>query len=217
MRMSLSIKSQVFKYSILVVLFATPLCVMVNAESTRVFLDPPSQMVGAVGDSFMVNVTVADVSNLYGFGFKLYYDSSVMNGTQAAEGSFLKSGGQTTWSLVSFTDHYNSTHGLVWVNCFLIGNASGISGSGVLATIKFKSLAVATTPLDLANVQLSDRNANLIPHEDVDGLVTVVPEFTSLVAFLTLVAASLFGVLIRKRATQGLEFQLIASMLGGGR
>jgi hypothetical protein len=80
-----------------------------GAESTRVFLDPTSQTVSAVGDSFEVNVSIANVSNLYGYQFKLYYDSTIVNGTrQPTEGSFLKSGGgQTFFDTVSFTDHYN--------------------------------------------------------------------------------------------------------------
>jgi hypothetical protein len=173
---------------------------MVDAGSTRVFLDPPTQTVGSIGDSFIANVSVADVFNLYGYEFKLYYNSTVMNGTQVVEGSFLKSQGQTFFSVVNFTDHYDSTHGVVAVACTLLGMSS-VSGSGVLATIKFKSLAVAeSTPLHLADVELGDRNLSPIPHEDVDGTVTVIPEFTSLVAFSTLIIASLFGVLVRKRA-----------------
>jgi len=187
-----------FRYSILIVLFAMLIGVRVDAGPTRVFLDPSSQTVGAVGDSFTVNVSIADVVNLYGYGFKLYYDSTVMNGTEVIQGSFLKGGSQT---VLSFTDHYNSSRGLVWVDCFLIGNVPGISGSGVLATIEFKSVNVAaSSPLHLADVELSDSHVSLIPHEDVDGIVTVVPEFTSFFAFLALITVSLFGVLVGKRA-----------------
>jgi hypothetical protein len=189
---------RVFGYSILMSFFAMPVVVMADAGLTSVFLYPSSQTVGAVGDSFTVNVSIADVANLYGYGFKLYYDSTVMNGTQVIQGSFLKGGSQI---VLSFTDHYNSSRGLVWVDCFLIGNVSGMSGSGVLATIEFESVNVATSsPLHLADVELSDSHVSVIPHEDVDGIVTVVPEFTSFAAFLTLIIASMFGVLAGKRA-----------------
>lgn len=201
---------KILKWSALIVLLTMPLGAVTKAgaDSTRVFLDPTSQTVSAVGDSFAVNVSIADVSNLYGYQFKLYYDSSIMNGTgQPAEGSFLSSGGgQTFFYTVSFTDHYNSTYGVVWVTSTLTGSVPGVSGGGVLVMITFKSLvAVDSVPLHLADVELSDPDASPISHEDSDGIVTVVPEFTSLLAVLTLIAASLFGVLFGKRATRKVQ------------
>jgi outer membrane protein assembly factor BamB len=139
--------------------------------ATRVFIDPPTQTVGDVGDFFIVNVDVADVSNLYAFEFKLYYDSTVMNGTQASQGSFLK-GGVTVF--FSFIDEYNSTYGFLNIAVTLFGSVPGVSGSGVLATIKFKSLAPAeSVPLHLADVKLSDPNINPITTDTTDGAVTV--------------------------------------------
>jgi len=198
--MLLSRFSRVLEYSILEVLLIMSLSATISAGSTRVSIDPPSLTVGAVGDSFISNVSISDVANLYGYEFKLYYNSTVMNGTQVIEGSFLESGGSAFFRVVNFTDHYDSTQGLVSIVCTLIGNVSGISGGGVLATIKFKSLALADSAgLHLADVELRDPYLSPIPHENVDGTVTVVPEFTSLVIFLTLIAASLFVVLVRKR------------------
>lgn len=198
---------RVFGCSILIAFLAMPLGVMADAGVASVFVFPSSQTVGAVGDSFTVNVSIADVANLYGYGFKLYYDSAVMNGTEVVQGSFLKGGGQTLWLMMSFTDHYNSTHGLVWADCSLTGTVPGVSGSGVLATIKFKSVNVAAScPLHLAEVALSDNHASRIPNEDVDGVVTVVPEFASFAAVLALTTASLFGVLAGKRAMRKSRF-----------
>ena len=192
-----------FTYSVLIVLLAVRLAAVMTADagSTHIFLDPSGQTVGAVGDSFTVNVSIADVTNLCGYEFKLYYDSAVMNGTdKPVEGSFLKSHSQTLFWVVSFTDHYNLTHGVVWIDC-TVYPVTGINGSGVLATIKFKSLALGNSvPLHLADVELSDPNSSPIPCEVIDGTVTVVPEFTSTVSVLTLTIASLLGVFFGKRA-----------------
>ena len=197
--MLLSIKFvKVFKYSTLIVFLTMPLGVVmtVNAGLTRVFVDPPSQTVSNVGNSFTVNVSIANVSNLYAYQFQLYYNSTIMNGTQVSEGSFLKSSGQTFFLVMNFTDHYDSDRGIVCITCTLTGNLPGTNGSGVLTTMNFKSLATAdSSPFHLADVLLYNSNASPIPHEDADGIVTVVPEFTSLVEFLTLIAASLFGAL----------------------
>jgi hypothetical protein len=174
--------------------------VTADAELTRVFVDPPSQTVNNVGDSFTVNISITNVFNLYAYQFKLYYNSTITNGTQVSEGSFLKSGGQTFFWVMNFTDHYDSDHGIVSITCTLTGNLPGTNGNGVLATINFKSLATAnSTPLHLADVLLYDNNVSPIPHEEADGTVTIIPEFTSLVAFLTLITTSLFGTLLRSK------------------
>jgi len=202
--MLLSVKfAKFFKYSALIVLLTMPLgaVIIVEATSTWAFLDPSTQTVGAIGDFFTVNVSIADVFDLYGYGFKLYYDSTVMNGTQVIEGSFLKSGGRTLFWVMNFTDHYDSTHGVVWIVCSLLGNVSGVSDSGVLATIKFESVSVGDSiPLHLADVELFDSSGSPIPHEDLDGTVTVIPEFMPMFVFLTSIIASLFGILVGKRA-----------------
>jgi hypothetical protein len=117
---------KIFAWSALIVLLAMPLgsVTKAGAESTRVFLDPTNQTISAAGDSFAVNVSIADVSNLYGYQFKLYYESAIMNGTgQPTEGSFLSSGGgQTFFDTATFTDHYNSTYGAVWITGTLTGS-----------------------------------------------------------------------------------------------
>jgi hypothetical protein len=194
---------EVFTYSVLIVFSTLPFGFLatVYAESTRIFLDPASQTVAAVGDIYTVNVSISDVSNLYGYELKLYYNSTLMNGTQAIEGPFLKSGGgQTFFYTVNFTDNYNSTHGLLYIACTLTENLSGVSGNGVLATIKFESLALGNSSLlHLADVKASDPNASSISHEDSDGIITVLPEFTSLLAALTLIIASVFAILLEKR------------------
>jgi hypothetical protein len=201
--------SEVFMYSALIVFLTLPFgaLVTVYAESTRIFLDPASRTVGAVGDSYTANVSISDVSNLYGYELKLYYNSTLMNGTQVIEGSFLKSGGgQTFFYTVNFTDNYNSTYGLLYIASTLTGNLSGVSGSGVLATVKFESVALGnSSSLHLADVKASDPNAFSISHEDSDGIVTVLPEFTSLFAALTLIIASLFAILLEKRAMRKSE------------
>ncbi|GEM_PF-2626585 len=192
-------------YSVIVVLLTLSMCnVSSDAASASLSLEPSSQTVGAVGVIFTVNVSIADVSNLYAYSLKLYYNSTLMNGTEVAEGPFLKSGGvQTFFNIANFTDHYNSTLGIVSIYSLLMGGALGVNGSGVLITVQFKSLAPGNSvPLHLEDVNLSDPNSNSIPYTiPSDGTVTVVPEFTSLVAILTFVAISLVVLLVRKRAT----------------
>jgi hypothetical protein len=193
---------KVFKYSILIIFLTMPLNAVttVNAELTRVFVDPSSQTVNNVGDTFTVNISITNVFNLYAYQFKLYYNSTVMNGTQVEEGSFLKNSGQTFFLINNFTDQYDSGRGIVYVTCTLTGPLQGANGNGVLATITFKSLTTANSnPLHLAEVLLYDSNVSPIPYEVVDGTVTIIPEFTSLIGLLTLIIASLLSALIRNK------------------
>lgn len=177
-----------------------------DAASASLSIEPSSQTVSAIGVTFTVNVSIADVTNLYGYSLKLYYNSTLLNGTQVTEGPFLKSGGQTFFDVENFTDNYNSTDGVVFVVCLsLTGiNAPGVNGAGVLISVQFKSLTLGNSvPLQLADISLSDPNSKAISYgTPSDGTVTVVPEFTSLVAIVTLIAASLFVILIGKRTTR---------------
>ena len=195
---------QVFTYSTVVLLLTIPFhaVIMADAESTGVFLDPPSQTVGAVGDHFTVNVSISDVSNLYGYELKIYYNSTLLNGTRVTEGSFLRSGGSTFWDPVNFTDHYNLTEGVLYIADLLTANVPGMSGGGVLATIEFKSIALGSCVLHLEDVKLSDPTPSQISHVDSDGAVTVVPELAPVALFLALIIASLFGILLGRRTVR---------------
>ena len=199
---------KVFAYSALLILLMILVGVVRigDAASTNLSLEPSSQTVGAIGDNFTVNVNIADVSNLYGYELEVYYNSTLMNGTQVTEGPFLNESGsnQPFFSVVSFTDHYNSTEGVVWITATLVGSVPGVSGGGILVTIQFKSIALGNSvPLQLTDVALSDPDASPISYEVLPGgTVTVVPEFTSLIAVLTLITASTFAILVRKRVTR---------------
>jgi hypothetical protein len=145
-------------------------------------------------------VNISDVFNLYAYEFKLYYSSIALNGTPpAVEGPFLESGGQTFFENLTFTDHYNSTYGVVWIVNTLIGNVPGVDGDGLLATIRFNATAAGNSiPLYLSDIKLSDPEANLIPYVNFDGTVTVLPEFTRTTALLIMILISI-PILLRVR------------------
>ena len=168
------------------------------AQQATVELTPASYTVPNVGLAFNVNVTVGDVENLYGYEFKLFYSKDILNGTSVTEGSFLKTGGVSTFFFVAnFTDNYNATHGYVHVSATRMGNVSGANGTGTLATVSFKSVSTdGPRILHLADVKLSDPDSTAIPFAAVDGEVTVLPEFPAalipaLLAALSLVAVGL--------------------------
>jgi hypothetical protein len=192
-----------FACSALIIIFIISLGVVIkaNAASAVVFVDPSSQEVSAIGGSFTVNVSISGVSDLYGYDLKLYYNSTFLNGTKVTEGSFL--GESAFFDVFTFADRYNLTEGVVWVFATLQGLVPGVNGGGVLFTVKFKSLASGTSvPLSLAEVSLVDSNDSPISYSLSEGTVTIVPEFTSVALFVTLLAASISAILIGKRAAR---------------
>jgi hypothetical protein len=172
-----------------------------NADLTLIRVDPSQTIVPEVGQSFSVNVSVVGANRLAGWSFELYYSNAILNGTEVVEGGFLKSGGNT-FMIINFTDNYNDTHGRMSASCVLTGvEVKGVDGNGVLATVKFKTrINGGPSTLKLSNTKLSDPNASPITHETVDGIITVVPEFSLVVVVIFLVIASLSAVRLARIA-----------------
>lgn len=173
-----------------------------DGQQTTVYVSPAAYTVPNVGSTFSVNVSVQGVENLSGWEFKLYYPRQILNGTMVVEGAFLKAGGVSTFFLVAnFTDDYNTTQGLVSLLCLRVSpSASGVDGTGVLATITFNSTSNnGPEGLHLADVKLSDPNATPIPCVTVDGEVTVVPEFPTVLFLPLLMILTLVVIRLRER------------------
>lgn len=146
-------------------------------------VDPASQT--NPSSPFTINVNVSNVDDLYSWEFKLYYNSSILTNGAVTEGAFLSGAGSTYFNPLNNTDTYNATHGRYWVTCTLLGDISGVSGSGVLATITFTVDGTAgTTPLDLKDTKLigydqTNTRLTYMTHSATDGSVTItaLPEF----------------------------------------
>jgi hypothetical protein len=116
------------------------------APTTTISIEPQVITVTDIGETFTVNITVTDVTDLYGWQIPLYYKSSILNATSINFAPQWQSPIGYNW-IVSFTDNYNGTHGLIFISGFLLGEVSGLNGKILLATITFKALAYGNTPL----------------------------------------------------------------------
>jgi len=152
---------------------------MTLAQETRLSVNPSSITGLEIGDTFQINITVSDVTDLYGWQFSLYYPSIILNATSIVEGPFLKTHpdtDNTLYYIPIFTDTYNSTHGLIVAASTLSQVHGGVSGTGTLATITFKVKAEGDSPLNLRETKLVDSVepfGNLILHTTTDGMVHV--------------------------------------------
>jgi hypothetical protein len=185
----------------LALMLVSMIVIQAGAQQAAVQLVPASYTVSSVGLTFNVNVTVQGIENLYGYEFKLYYPNNVLNGTSATQGTFLKTGGVSTFFSVStFADNYNVTHGLLNIFCTRMGNVLGVTGSGTLVIVTFKTTSTSgPEALHLADVKLSDPNSTAIPSTAVDGEIIVVPEFSLALILPLLVVSTLMAIALRNR------------------
>ena len=145
----------------------------VMGSLATVSIQPYITKVWGTDEVFTVNITVTDVTNLYGWEIKLYYDSSILNGTSVSEGSFLKGTGETFFNY-TIDDNYDATHGRIKVFNTLLGEIPGASGTGVLCIVTFETRDLGISALDLEDTLLADLNSNLMPHTTAGGAVQVV-------------------------------------------
>lgn len=185
----------------LTIVFASMMVTRVGAQQATIRVVPASSTVQNVGLTLSVNVTVENAENLFAWAFKLYYPNDILNGTDAAQGPFLKTdGNQPAFIVFNFTDGYNATYGFLDVLCTRTGNVSGLSGNGTLATITFKSVSIdGPKTLHLADAKLSDPDLNPISSTTADSEVTVIPEYTAPLILLLLTASTLVAVTLGKK------------------
>jgi len=145
-----------------------------DATSTVIFIEPQLTIV-EIFHTFQINISISEVTDLAGWDFKLYYPNSLLNATEITEGPFLKTAGDTFFTVKEFTDNYNETHGRIWAVCVLQGQGSGATGNGTLATITFKAKLDGIATLHLAETDLIDSKIppNHIIHTTIDGVVEV--------------------------------------------
>jgi len=149
-------------------------------ETATVYIAPPEITGLTLGENFTINVSVANVSNLAGWEFRLYFLSRVIYVIDAQEGPFLENIRNTIFIKSNVTNNYNATHGFVYLACALLGSGHGADGFGTLATINFTVVGVGETPLHLPQDKAKLLDATPpptgpipIPHTTEDGHVRV--------------------------------------------
>ena len=139
------------------------------ASSAKIYVDP-AIIVKAKGQNFEVNINVSNVVDLYAWKFNLTWDRTILDALNVTEGSFLSAKGDTF-----FYSTINNTAGYVFLTCTLLGNVSGVSGNGVLATIQFYVKENGSCSLNLTNTQLLNPLEGQINHQTTSGSFNTTP------------------------------------------
>lgn len=144
----------------------------------------PNEIEATKYQTFSVDVTITDVTDLACYQFYIYYNTAVLSctGADLPSGHFLTPVIDPSYIFVikGYNNSYNATHGRVWVGATLMADEPGKNGGGTLATINFEALAVGSSTLRFHHTVLGDSAAEAMPVITVDGSVTVLPTLTVL-------------------------------------
>jgi len=126
----------------------------------------------SIGENLTIDVYVNNVTNLWAWKLGLTFNASVLQCLEVSEGSFLKSGGNTTWT----PGVINNTIGVISpFECSLLEGGTPVSGSGVLASILFTTINYGNSSLHPINVTLYDSGMSVIPVNVFDGHFAFIP------------------------------------------
>ncbi len=128
-----------------------------------------------VGDTFQVNLTIANVGGLAGFQYTLYWNNSVLNFVDVKDASpWNENDTFVAWN--NTNNFFNSTHGRFYFSA-ISQSLHEFSGSLVIRRITFRIMApppigegrYLQSSLDLTDTVLGDANAEPMPHNVQDG------------------------------------------------
>jgi len=159
-----------FAFSMIALFFLASLSSILIAPQTakaadaRVFVDPVFSE-GKVDTTFTLNIKVENVLNLKGYQFDLNFDPGILEAVSVAEGSFLKTAGDTLFDEGTMDNTSGSIENVFDV---LYGIPGGVSGSGTLASVTFKVIGTGTCDIQVTPT-LSDSNAQNISCSVTNG------------------------------------------------
>lgn len=135
--------------------------------------------------TFSVDVTIADVTDLYCYQFDLYYNTAILEctGVDLPPGHFLEPILDPDNIFIveqEYDNAYNATHGRVEVTVALMVDEPGKNGGGTLATINFKAKEFGSSTLHFYDVVIGNSLPEAMPVILVDGSVNVLPTLTVL-------------------------------------
>ena len=174
-----------------IAVFLSLLFAVSTVDAAVVKVDPASQTV-LPGESFSVNVVVEDVDlSMRANQVYLWFDPNAMQATGLIEGDFLKSGGHT-WGM----DRINNTEGSVKFGYTLVEKID-VTGSGVIATIKFNTNEEGTFDLRLTDVTIIDTSNAEVPVDAIsNGTVTITGGQKSIPGFSVIGVIAAIGILV---------------------
>ena len=169
----------------------------------------PSSLEQLPGDSFLVNITVNDMTDLYLWMFRLKWNNTVLQLNSIDEGPFLQDEGDTSgiWLSSPTISEINIAGRIDEATCSLLGPVPGVNGSGTIATLNFTCLSLGDSTLEFWEeapyyepaTDLLDSNLDNVPHTATAGVVDVIPEFSSGILIAVFLLTTLFVMILGRK------------------
>jgi general secretion pathway protein D len=118
------------------------------ADQIRIILTPPGAPLMVAAQPATVPISVFGASRISTVTLSLRFDPKVLRVRLVQEGTFMSSGGGT----VTFAQQVDATSGRVDITLTRSGDAAGVSGDGVLASVVFDAVGSGISPLGLGGV-----------------------------------------------------------------
>jgi hypothetical protein len=161
------------------------------AQTTTMSVSP-SSISANLYSNVSISIVIANVSNMYGYEFKLYWNASLLHSSQwnYTTNTWIQDPSTPpiawTWGPSFFVAVNNITNmpdgrSRYWIALIALYPAAPVSGTFTVVTLNFKAVGEGTTTLDLplyegthlANI-IGDINAKNIPHTAIGGSVTTI-------------------------------------------
>ena len=182
-----------------------PVCtVFSQASSSTPVAVKPSANTARVGETVTINITLANVQNLYALDVTLQWNASALQvlGADSRLGVESHSDGVLHTEIQVVEDNATQEIGQYHLVATSIAPAAPFSGSGNIAIIAFNVTSLGHSELVLTT-ELADYNpegSSFIDHTDINGTVdSVIPEFPNAAVFALFLILATLIVLVSKR------------------
>ena len=145
-------------FSVLVILSMSTAVGTAIAADPTVGISATSDRV-CVGDTTTINVEFTDISNLYGYEFKLSYSTTGFTAQAGFDNTWFDT---TTNAFVVSGWNATDTGGIIQFATTKLAPAVPVTGSGSVATIELTGLTVGTYDITISDIILSDNDGNRI-------------------------------------------------------
>jgi len=139
-----------------------------KASGTNIEVSPNTTV--DYGGNFILNITVNDVTDMYYWGIDIKF-RKIIKITSVVEKTSFFDGSLFVWTM----DNYSYSHYKLSIGSALLGEVSGVTGSGVVAELNFTTVYNGTTQIEILSSIICDSTPEMreIPHTSTSCNVTV--------------------------------------------
>ncbi len=114
----------------------------------QVLVTPPGSEFRVAGGPYTVPISITGASRISTISLTLTFNQAALRVRSVQEGSFMRQGGIA----VTFTQQVDGSIGRIDITAARTGDATGASGSGLLAAILFDAIGSGPSPLTISGV-----------------------------------------------------------------